>query len=125
MKTGFRTIQIDPSRRMSEESNYSFATGEGVQLDKFAQVMKLVQELSGDGKPFRPEYLFNSELPEEIKLYLRNIFMQRIKGIVPSVDVSELSDDDIIKLSPRDNETLRGYAARVGEFVNFLNKGAE
>ena len=125
MKTGFRTIQIDPSRRMSEESNYSFATGDSLKLDKFAQVMKLVQELSGDGKPFRPEYLFNSELPEEIKLYLRNIFMQRIKGIVPSVDVSELSDDDIIKLSPHDNETLRGYAARVGEFVNSLNKGAE
>ena len=125
MKTGFRTIQIDPSRKMSEESNYSFATGEDLQLDKFAQVMKLVQELSGDGKPFRPEYLFNSELPEEVKLYLRNIFMQRIKGIVSFVDVGKLSDDDIIQFSPADNETLRDYAIRVNEFVSSLKQEAE
>lgn len=120
MRTGFKTIQIDPSRRMPVEENYSFATSEGLQLDKFAQVLQLVQELSEDGKPFRPEYLFNDELPEEVKLYLRNIFQQRIKGISSKIDLEQISDEDMLELCPHDNETLTGYSSRVSKFINSL-----
>ena len=125
MRTGFKTIQIDPSRRMPFEENYSFATSEGLQLDKFAQIMKLVQELSEDGKPFRPEYLFNDELPEEVKLYLRNIFQQRIKGISSKIDLEQISDEDMLELCPHDNETLVGYSTRVSSFINSLAPSEE
>ena len=121
MKTGYRTIQINPSYKMDVEENYSFAPGEGMQLGKFAQVMKLVQELSADGKPFRPEYLFNDELPEEIKLYLRNIFQQRIKGISSSLDLSQITEDDMLQLCPQPDETVTGYASRVTGFINSLH----
>lgn len=94
------------------------------QLDKFAQVMKLVQNLSDD-VPFRPEWLFNSELPEEIKLYLRNVFMQRIKGITSSVDVSKLTDDQLMEFVPTSNETLQEYSSRVTQFINSVNQGGE
>lgn len=93
-------------------------------MDKFAQVMSNIQALS-DSAPFRPEWMFNKELPEELKLYLRNIFMQKIRPISFGVDVSQLSDDDLIQFSPQDGESLGAYSQRVVEFTNSLMESAQ
>lgn len=112
---GLSFIQVVP-KKVSPSVAYSVEE-EGLQLDKFAQVMKLVQNLSDD-KPFRPEWMFNSELPDEVKLYLRNIFMQRIKGITSGVDVSKLTDAQLMEFSPSEGESLQSYSSRVTAFLN-------
>lgn len=111
------TVQVTVYRRPVNNS-YSLQA-EGLELDRFAQVMKLCQNLSDD-KPFRPEWLFNEEMPEEVKLYLRQVFQQRIKGITSSVDASQLSDEQLMEFAPMADEPLNLYAARVTEFVNSL-----
>lgn len=111
------TVQVTMYRKPVNNS-FSFQE-EGLQLDRFAQVMKLCQNLSDD-KPFKPEWLFNKEMPEEVKLYLRQIFQQRIKGITSSVDVSQLSDEQLMEFAPMSDESLNAYASRVTDFINSL-----
>lgn len=111
------TVQVTVYKKPVNNS-YSFQN-EGLELDRFAQVMKLCQNLSDD-KPFRPEWLFNKEMPEEVKLYLRQVFQQRIKGIAFSVDVSQLSDEQLMEFAPMQDEPLKAYASRVTDFVNSL-----
>lgn len=120
-KIGLSFLQV-PAYYSAPGTDYSVME-ETVQLDKFAQVMKMVQNLSDD-TPFRPEWLFNSELPEEIKLYLRNVFMQRIKGITSSLDVTKLSDEQLMEFVPTSNETLQDYSSRVTAFIDSV-KSAE
>ena len=120
-KVGLGFIQVTPYLS-APGIDYSVME-ETAQLDKFAQVMKMVQNLSDD-TPFRPEWLFNSELPEEIKLYLRNVFMQRIKGITSSLDVSKLTDEQLMEFVPTSNETLQDYSSRVTAFIDSV-KSAE
>lgn len=121
-KVGLSYLQV-PAVYAAPATEYS-AMDDTAQLDKFAQVMKLVQNLSDD-TPFRPEWMFNSELPEEVKLYLRNIFMQRIKGITTSLDVSKLSDEQLMEFVPFSNETLQEYSSRVTAFVNSVKESGE
>lgn len=118
---GISTLQVKPEK-IAPVTDYSVQQ-EGLELDKFAQVMALVRELS-DGAPFRPEWLFNKEMPEEVKLYLRSVFQQRIKGITSSLDVSKLTDEQLMEFAPGADETLQGYSSRVTEFVNSI-KGDE
>lgn len=120
MKTGYRTIQIHTDCKPYE---FVSVIEEGQQIDKFAQVMQLVQNLS-DKEPFKPELLFNKEMPEEVKLYLRNIFAQRIKGLSSSLDVSKLSDEDIFELSPKAGDTLESYRTRAQNYLSNF-EGAE
>lgn len=124
MITGYRTIQVDITCKMSAKDSYSFAQ-DSLEMDKFAQVMALCRSLSDD-KPFRPEWLFNKEMPEEVKLYLRSIFQQRIKGITTSLDVSQLTDEQLLEFAPGNDETLEGYSSRVTEFINSIkSEGSE
>ena len=112
MKSGYKTIQVDihakevPFASVMEETP--------ADMDEFAKVMKLVQDLS-DKEPFKPEWLFNKEMPEEVRMYLRQIFQQRIKGITSSVnvDVEGITDEDLSELSPRYQETVDSYRSRV------------
>lgn len=121
-KIGLSFLQV-PAYYAAPGTEYSVME-ETAQLDKFAQVMKMVQNLSDD-TPFRPEWLFNSELPEEIKLYLRNVFMQRIKGITSSLDVTKLSDEQLMEFVPTSNETLADYSSRVTAFINSVKESGE
>lgn len=121
---GIHWLQIDASKYSDPSVTAHSFMEEGQQLDKFAQVLSNIQSLSNNA-PFRPEWMFNKELPEEIKLYLRNIFMQKIQPISFGVDVSQLSDDDLIQFSPHDGETLGAYSQRVVEFTNSLKEGAQ
>lgn len=114
-KVGLSFLQVS-AVYVAPATEYS-TMDETVQLDKFAMVMELVRNLSDD-TPFRPEWMFNSELPEEVKLYLRNIFMQRIKGITSSVDVSRLSDEQLMEFVPSSDETLQSYSSRVTAFID-------
>lgn len=93
---------------------------EGEQIDKFAQVMRLCQNLS-DSEPFIPEKMFSKEMPEEVKLYLRSIFEKRIQPILSKVDSSNLSDDDIFELSPHIGDTLDSYRQRAILYLQKFN----
>lgn len=93
---------------------------EGEQIDKFAQVMRLCQNLS-DSEPFIPEKMFSKEMPEEVKLYLRSIFEKRIQPILSKVDSSNLSDDDIFELSPHIGDTLDSYRQRATTYLQKFN----
>lgn len=116
MKSGYRTIQVDPSARTPEDFMIS-VQDDGLELDRFAQAMQMVQNLS-DSKPFRPEWLFNKEMPEEVRLFLRNTFEQRLTPITTGLDVSKLSDEDLVTLSPIDGETLDSYRSRVTKYLD-------
>lgn len=99
---------------------------QSAQQDKFSQVMQLIQSLSADGQPFRPEWLYNKEMPEELKLYLRNIFEQRVSGLSSSVDYSSLSDEELFDLSPFHGETVEQFRSRVQPILDrYENTSAE
>lgn len=112
---GYGFLQID-THAICDVDESSFMQ-DGQQLDKFAQTMQLVQNLS-DGQPFRPEWLFNKEMPEEVRLFLRNTFEQRLTPIISNLDVSKLSDEDLVQLSPSHGETLQMYHDRVTKYLD-------
>lgn len=113
---GIKTIQVSNIKPIVIPS----VMDDGQQIDKFAKVMKMCQNLSDD-EPFIPEKMFSKELPEEVKLYLRNIFEKRIQPILSKVDSSKLSDDDIFELSPHNGETLDSYRLRATSYLQKFN----
>lgn len=113
---GIKSVQVSNIKPKVSPS----VMDEGEQIDKFAQVMRLCQNLS-DSEPFLPEKMFSKEMPEEVKLYLRSIFEKRIQPILSKVDSSNLSDDDIFELSPHIGDTLDSYRQRAISYLQKFN----
>lgn len=115
MKNGMNFMDVDGSFRPSVDVCDSVMS-DGQQLDKFAHCMMIITKLS-DSKPFRPEWMYHKDMPEDLKMFLRNTFEKPVRGLVSDSKFDSLSDEDRMSLFPSHGESIDSYKYRVNQII--------
>lgn len=96
-----------------------------VQADEFALMQQLFQQLSVNGQPFLPEWIYQKNMPDEVKAYIRSNIMQRVEPINSGRDFSGLSDADMLDLVPQFGENVDTYSARIRSILPPSNTNSD